>query len=110
MSQMPDINDLLKRWPSLPDEAVVHAKVAAAVTGLSERTIRYDSRFKRVYLTENRYGIRVGDIRKVLAGENRHMLGDVAQRVVESCSADMRDHNIKMHAELNRRREKGEKS
>jgi hypothetical protein len=52
MSQMPDINELLKRWPSLPDEAVVHAKVAAAVTGLSERTIRYDERFKRVYLTE----------------------------------------------------------
>ena len=37
-------------------------------------------------------------------------IGDVAQRVVESCSADIRDHNIKMHAELNRRREKGEKS
>ena len=68
MAQMPDTNELLKRWPSLPDEAVVHVKVAAAVTGLSERTIRYDSRFQRVYLTENRYGIRVGDIRKVLAG------------------------------------------
>jgi len=39
MAQMPDTNELLKRWPSLPDEAVVHVKVAAAVTGLSERTI-----------------------------------------------------------------------
>jgi hypothetical protein len=107
MAQMPDTVELLKRWPSLPDEAVVHAKVAAAVTGLSERTIRYDSRFKRVYLTENRYGIRVGDIRKVLAGENRHKLGDVAQRVVESCGADIRDHNIKMQRELNR--QKGDK-
>jgi len=77
MAQMPDTNELLKRWPSLPDEAVVHVKVAAAVTGLSERTIRYDGRFPRVQLTENRYGIRVGDIRKVL-------IGDAAQRVVDS--------------------------
>jgi hypothetical protein len=98
MAQMPDTNELLKRWPSLPDEAVVHAKVAAAVTGLSERTIRYDSRFQRVYLTENRYGIRVGDIRKVLAGESSRKLGDAAQ--VESSSANIRDHSIKMQREL----------
>ena len=101
---MPDTNELLKRWSLLPDEAVVHAKVAAAVTGLSERTIRYDSRFPRVYLTENRYGIRVGDIRKVLAGENWRKLGDAAQHVAESYSADIRDHNIKMQCELNRRK------
>ena len=101
---MPDTNELLKRWPSLPDEAVVHVKVAAAVTGLSERTVRYDPRFQRVYLTENRYGIRVGDIRKVLAGENWRELGDVAERVVESCGADIRDHQRKMQAELNRRK------
>ena len=100
---MPDTNELLKRWPSLPDEAVVHVKVAAAVTGLSERTIRYDPRFRRVHLTQNRYGIRVGDIRKILAGENWHRLGDAASRVVESCGADIRDHNIKMRRELNRR-------
>ena len=100
---MSDTNELLKRWPSLPDEAVVHVKVAAAVTGLSERTIRYDARFQRVYLTENRYGIRVGDIRKVLAGGNWRRLGDAAQRVVE-CNADIRDHSIKMQRELNRRK------
>jgi hypothetical protein len=35
-------------------------------------------------------------------------LGDVAQRVLESCSADIRDHNIKMQRELNQRRERGE--
>jgi hypothetical protein len=37
-------------------------------------------------------------------------IGDAAHRVVESCSADIRDHSIKMQRELNRRREKGEKS
>jgi hypothetical protein len=33
-------------------------------------------------------------------------LGDVAERVVESCGADIRHHNIKMQRELNR--QKGE--
>jgi len=45
--------------------------VTAAVTGLSERTIRYDPRFERVYLTKSRYGNRVGNVRKVLAGLGR---------------------------------------
>jgi hypothetical protein len=30
-------------------------------------------------------------------------IGDAAQHVVESCSADIRDHSIKMQRELNRR-------
>jgi hypothetical protein len=71
MSHMTELTELLKRWPSLPDEAVVHCKVTAAMTGLSERSIRYDPRFKRVYLTKNRYGNRVGDVRKVLAGMSK---------------------------------------
>jgi len=37
-----------------------------------------------------------------------HKLGDVAQRVVESCSADIRYHGIKMQRELYQRRERGE--
>jgi hypothetical protein len=102
MARMPDINELLKRWPSLPDEAVVHVKVAAAVTGLSERTIRYDGRFRRVDLSANRYGIRVGDIRKVLAGGSWQQIGDVAERVVESCGADVRDTQRRLRAELDK--------
>jgi hypothetical protein len=82
MAQMPDLNDLLKRWPSLPDEAVVHTKVVAAVTGLSERTIRYDPRFERVYLTPNRYGFRVGSVKKILSGDWQKFW-DIAERVVE---------------------------
>jgi len=65
---MAELTELLKRWSSLPDEAVVNAKLTAAVTGLSERTVRYDPRFERIYLTKSRYGHRVGNIRKVLAG------------------------------------------
>jgi uncharacterized protein YgfB (UPF0149 family) len=36
-----------------------------------------------------------------------HRIDDAAQRVVESCSADIRDHQGKMQRELNRRN-KGE--
>jgi hypothetical protein len=71
MPDMAALAEILKRWPSLPDEAVVNCKVTAAVTGLSERTIRYDPRFERVYLTKTRYGNRVGNVRKVLAGLSR---------------------------------------
>jgi hypothetical protein len=66
---MAELVELLKRFPHLPDDAVVHSKVTAALTGLSERTVRYDPRFKRIYLTATRYGHRVGDIRKILRGE-----------------------------------------
>jgi len=78
---MPDLVDLLKRWAFLPDDAVVPIKVVAAVTSLSERTIRYDPRFEKVWLTPNRYGYRVGPIKKILLGDWRS-LGDIAARVV----------------------------
>jgi hypothetical protein len=68
---MADIAELLKRFQHLPDEALVPSKVTAAVTSLSERTVRYDPRFERVYLTPTRYGHRVGNIRKVLASLSR---------------------------------------
>jgi hypothetical protein len=69
---------------------------AAAVTGLSERTIRYDSRFKRVYLTENRRGIRVGDIRNVLARTGASL---VTQPSVLSTTSrgNEGDHAIPLH-------------
>jgi predicted DNA-binding transcriptional regulator AlpA len=62
-------------------------------------------------LSEGRVGYRVCDIKEWLdarrEGGSWQQLGDVAQRVVESCSADIRDHSIKMQRELNRRN-KGE--
>ena len=100
---MPDITDLLKRWPFLPDDAVVPIKVVEAVTSLSGRTIRYDPRFEKIWLSENRYGYRVGAVKKILLGAWQQF-GDVAERVVESC-ADIRDHQRRMQSELNRRKE-----
>ena len=80
-------------------------KVVAAVTSLSERTIRYDPRFEKVWLTPNRYGYRVGPIKKILLGDWRS-LGDIAARVVGG--ADIRDTQIRMQAELDRQNKKGE--
>lgn len=63
-------------------------------------------------LSQGRIGYRVSDIEKWLDarrdGGSWQRLGNAAARVVESCAADVRDHNIKMQRELNRRREKGE--
>jgi hypothetical protein len=104
---MAKLSELLRRWPDLPNEAVVNTKVVAALTGLAERTIRYDPRLKRVYLTADRYGYRVDNVKEILIGETWRKLGDVAQGVVESCGADIRDTQIRLQRELNRQREKG---
>jgi hypothetical protein len=65
---MTDLTELLRRWDSLPDDAIAPSKLTAAVTSLSERSIRYHPDLKRVYLNKSRYGFRVGDVRKMLAG------------------------------------------
>jgi hypothetical protein len=65
---MTDLTELLRRWSSLPDDAIVPSKLTAAVTSLSERSIRYHPGLKRVYLNRTRYGFRAGDVRKILAG------------------------------------------
>jgi predicted DNA-binding transcriptional regulator AlpA len=63
-------------------------------------------------LSEGRIGYRVCDIEAWLdkrrEGESWKKLGDIAQHVVESCGADIRDHQRRMQDELNRQRKKGE--
>jgi len=66
---MPELTELLDRWPHMPAESLVNAKVAAAVLSLSERSIRYHEKLPRVYLGKSRYAFRVADIRKLLSGE-----------------------------------------
>jgi hypothetical protein len=44
-----------------------------------------------------------------MEGDGWQPIGDAARRVVEQCGADIRDHNLKMQAQLNRQRKKGEK-
>jgi hypothetical protein len=62
------LNNLLERFSSLPDEAASPTKLTSAVTGLSERTVRYHPLLPRIYVSAKRYGQRVGNIRALLAG------------------------------------------
>jgi predicted DNA-binding transcriptional regulator AlpA len=59
-------------------------------------------------ISPGRVGYRLSDIRAWLDARRRgswQQIGTVAQRVVESCGADIRDHQRKMQAELNRQKE-----
>jgi predicted DNA-binding transcriptional regulator AlpA len=64
-------------------------------------------------ISERRIGYRLTD---VIAWLDKHRriepfqpIGDAARRVAESSGADIRDHNIRMQRELNRRRESGDR-
>ena len=103
---MTDLLEILKRYDALPPSAVVSSKAAAAILGVSERVVRYHPGLPRVQLTTQRYGFRKSDIEK-LSRDGWQPIGDAAQRVVESCGADIREHQIKMQRELDR--QKGEK-
>jgi predicted DNA-binding transcriptional regulator AlpA len=110
MQQGIDVND------DLDSIRVLSEPETQEVVGLSDRT--WD-RLKAIgdtppktRLSEGRVGYRVVDIKMWLDARREvgswKRIGDVAQRGVESCAADVRDHSIKMQRELNHRREKGE--
>jgi hypothetical protein len=61
----PGLRQILERFDSLPDCAVVPSKVTSTILGLSERTVRYHPGLPRVQISEGRYGQRAGDIRKL---------------------------------------------
>jgi hypothetical protein len=61
--------EIIKRFDDLPDDAVVSTKITALVLGCADRTIRYHPRLTRVYISQGRYGFRVGNIRSIVRGE-----------------------------------------
>jgi len=101
-----DLLEILKRYDALPPSAVVSSKATAAILGMSERSVRYHPQLPRVQVARGRYGFRKSDIEK-LSRDGWQPLDHAAACVLESCSADIRDHSIKMQRELNRRN-KGE--
>jgi hypothetical protein len=76
------IRETLERFDALPDDAVSPTKITAVVTGLSERTVRYHPRLPRHYVSSDRYGQRVGDVRKLLR-EGFRPLSEAAQRIAD---------------------------
>ena len=60
-----ELHQILQRFDSLPDDAVVPSKITGIILGLSERTIRYHERLPRIQISRGRYGQRAADIRKL---------------------------------------------
>jgi hypothetical protein len=58
----------LERLASKPDDALENAAVGAAFLDISERTLRYHPKAKRVYVTPTRYNYRVGNLREIARG------------------------------------------
>ena len=107
---------------TIPDNALVLAMVLSEkqtreALNVSEST---STRMKEAgdyppstQLSERRIGYRLKDIIEWLDKRRRvdtfQTIGAAAERVVESCGADIRDHSIKMQRELTRRREGGDR-
>ncbi len=64
---MDTILDILKRFDTLPDDAVVPTKVTAKIHNVSERTVRRT--YPSVQLSPGRKGQRVGTLRAMARGE-----------------------------------------
>jgi hypothetical protein len=62
-----DIAEVLRQFDSLPDDAVVGTRVAAALHGVSERTVR--RRYPAVQLTLHRKGCLVSTLRAMSRAE-----------------------------------------
>ena len=60
-----ELHEILERFNSLPDDAILPSRVTGIILGVSERTIRYHPNLPRVQISRGRYGQRVGDIRKL---------------------------------------------
>jgi hypothetical protein len=67
MSADTSLAEILRRFDSLPDDAVVPTRVTAAVHGVSERTVRRT--YPSVQLSPNRKGQRVGTLRAMSRNE-----------------------------------------
>jgi hypothetical protein len=44
--------EIIKHWDSLPDDAVVSAKITAIVLGIAERSVRYHRGLQRAQLED----------------------------------------------------------
>ncbi len=60
-----ELREILERFDSLPDAAVLPTTITAILLGVSERTVRYHPHLPRVQISRGRYGQRVGDIRRL---------------------------------------------
>jgi hypothetical protein len=101
----------LQSFDAQPDDAVLSTKATARITGLSERTVRYHPQLPRHYVSADRYGQRVGDVRKLLR-DGAALSADILRLVQEVSAAPdrtaaettIRQFDFKKIAELPRER------
>jgi hypothetical protein len=65
----PAVLEKLKAFADLPDDCAVSDPLAAAVLGISLRTLRRSDPVRKIQLSPGRNGRRVGDIRAKIRGE-----------------------------------------
>jgi len=75
----------VRDFHDLPDEAVIPSWATAALTGLSQKTVRRT--FRRIYVSADRYGQAAGEVRArqahgVPEAERRVRVGPAAMRLV----------------------------
>jgi len=61
--------ELVKNFDALPDDAVVLSKVTEILLNTSKWSLWRNPPFRRIQLSEKRFGYRVGDIRAFVRGE-----------------------------------------
>lgn len=60
---------ILERFERLPDTAAVSLKIAATLTGTSDRSWRRNPPIQVFRLTPGKRGVNVGQLRKLVRGE-----------------------------------------
>jgi hypothetical protein len=61
---------LVENFDALPDDQLVPSKVAQILLNISEWTLRRKPLpLRRIQLSQQKFGYRVGDIRKMIRGE-----------------------------------------
>ena len=60
--------ELVKNFDALPNDAVVPTKVTEILLNTSEWTLRRKPPLRRIQISQNRFGHRVGDIRTLVRG------------------------------------------
>jgi hypothetical protein len=82
----------IKNFDLLPNDAVLPTKATALILGLSERTVRKHPSLPRIYVSADRYGQRISDIRRlaregVPPAKRRVRVGPRATRIVQEVAS-----------------------
>jgi hypothetical protein len=70
--------EFVRNWDALPDDAVVPTRIAAFFLGVSDKTVRNHPHLTKVWVSEDRCGFRVGQLRQIARGEMEQLIKETA--------------------------------